>query len=51
MPRAIDLVRVWGFEYKTVAFYWVKLNAKPKHNSNFGGGTVWPHRRKRTGMG
>src|SRR6478735_3662705 len=27
LPRAFDLIRSWGFEYKTVAFYWVKLNA------------------------
>lgn len=26
LPKAIDLLRAWGFEYKTVAFYWVKTN-------------------------
>jgi N6-adenosine-specific RNA methylase IME4 len=24
LPQAIDLMRAWGFDYKTVAFYWVK---------------------------
>ena len=27
LPRAIELIKAWGFEYKTVAFYWVKLNS------------------------
>src|SRR5919108_4485679 len=27
LPRALDLIRAWGFEYKTVGFYWVKKNA------------------------
>jgi N6-adenosine-specific RNA methylase IME4 len=35
LPRAFELLRAWGFEYKTVSFYWVKLNAKPKHESDF----------------
>ena len=35
LPRAIDLMRAWGFEYKTVAFYWVKLNVNPKHEVDF----------------
>ena len=35
LPRALDLIQAWGFEYKTVAFYWVKLNAKPKHEADF----------------
>lgn len=26
LPEAIDLMRAWGFKYKTVAFNWVKLN-------------------------
>jgi hypothetical protein len=25
LPRAFDLLKAWGFEYKTVAFHWVKL--------------------------
>jgi N6-adenosine-specific RNA methylase IME4 len=24
LPEAIELGRIWGFEYKTVGFYWVK---------------------------
>jgi N6-adenosine-specific RNA methylase IME4 len=27
LDKAFDLMRAWGFEYKTVAFYWVKQNA------------------------
>ncbi len=26
LPKALDLIRAWGFEYKTVAFYWAKTN-------------------------
>src|ERR1700752_4252440 len=32
LPKALQLIQAWGFEYKTVASYWVKLNAKPKHD-------------------
>ena len=28
LPAGLDLIRAWGFEFKTVAFYWVKLNTK-----------------------
>jgi N6-adenosine-specific RNA methylase IME4 len=28
LDRAFELIRAWGFEYKTVAFYWVKQNKK-----------------------
>jgi N6-adenosine-specific RNA methylase IME4 len=35
LPRAYDLIRAWGFEYKPVGFYWVKLNARPKHDADF----------------
>jgi N6-adenosine-specific RNA methylase IME4 len=28
LDKAIELIRAWGFEYKTVAFYWVKQNSK-----------------------
>jgi N6-adenosine-specific RNA methylase IME4 len=35
LPRALDLIRAWGFEYKTIAFYWVKLNASAKHEADF----------------
>lgn len=26
LDRALEVARAWGFTYKTVAFYWVKLN-------------------------
>lgn len=28
LPQALDLMCKWGFTYKTVAFYWCKLNTK-----------------------
>ena len=28
LDKALHLMRAWGFDYKTVAFYWVKQNAK-----------------------
>ena len=31
--RAFELIQAWGFEYKTVGFYWVKLNAGSKHGA------------------
>lgn len=32
LPRAIELIHAWGFEFKTVGFYWAKTNksADPK---------------------
>jgi N6-adenosine-specific RNA methylase IME4 len=35
LHRALELIEAWGFEYKTVAFYWVKLNAKARHDADF----------------
>ena len=26
LPRALEVIAAWGFAYKTVGFYWVKLN-------------------------
>jgi N6-adenosine-specific RNA methylase IME4 len=26
LPRALEVIGAWGFTYKTVGFYWVKLN-------------------------
>lgn len=26
IPEALDVIRAWGFEFKTVGFYWVKTN-------------------------
>jgi N6-adenosine-specific RNA methylase IME4 len=28
MPRAFDVIKAWGFEYKTCAFDWVKANPR-----------------------
>ena len=28
LPGALDLIKAWGFEYKTVAFTWIKQNRK-----------------------
>lgn len=35
LHRAMDLIRAWGFEFKTVGFYWVKLNAKARHEADY----------------
>ena len=35
LPRAFELIRAWGFEYKTVGLCWVKLNKSPKHDAHF----------------
>jgi N6-adenosine-specific RNA methylase IME4 len=35
VPRAFELIRAWGFEYKTVGFYWVKLNKAAKHDADY----------------
>jgi N6-adenosine-specific RNA methylase IME4 len=32
LPRAFELIEKWRFEFKTVAFYWVKRN---KHGADF----------------
>ena len=26
LPQALDLMERWGFNYKTIAFHWAKLN-------------------------
>lgn len=42
LPKALDLIRAWGFEYKTVGFYWVKLNSAAKgEDSYFTGLGYW----------
>jgi N6-adenosine-specific RNA methylase IME4 len=28
LPKALELIQAWGFEYKTVAFYWAKTNKR-----------------------
>lgn len=35
LPRALELIEAWGFEYKTVGFYWAKLNIAAKHEADF----------------
>src|SRR5215469_5614008 len=35
LPKAFELVEAWGFEYKTVGFYWVKTNPAAKSDQNF----------------
>ncbi len=35
LPSAFELIRAWGFEYKTVGFYWVKLNAAVKSEADY----------------
>jgi len=35
LPRAFELIEAWGFEYKTVGFYWAKLNSRPKNEADF----------------
>jgi hypothetical protein len=29
LPVALEVIHAWGFAYKTVAFYWAKLNKPP----------------------
>src|SRR5829696_7016542 len=39
LPRALELIQASGFTYKTVGFYWVKLNTAAKRlyaNKSFG---------------
>lgn len=35
LPRAFELIEAWGFRYKTVAFYWVKLNSAAKRGADY----------------
>src|SRR4029450_11524050 len=35
LPRAFELIEAWGFEYKTVAFYWVKLNSSARSEADY----------------
>lgn len=34
IPEALDVIKAWGFKYKTVAFCWIKktVNGKQVHN-------------------
>ncbi len=38
LNKQIEVITSWGFEYKTVAFYWIKEN-KNKINSSYWKGT------------
>jgi len=38
MQEALDLMKAWGFEYKTVAFVWVKANTKATDSPFWGMG-------------
>ena len=40
MPEALYTMKSWGFEYKTIAFTWIKKNKKNK-DSNFWGMGSW----------
>jgi N6-adenosine-specific RNA methylase IME4 len=35
LPRALDLITRWGFEFKTVAFYWIKLNGATRRDADY----------------
>lgn len=39
LPEGLQVINAWGFEYKTVAFNWVKTN--PKKDSLFWGMGNW----------
>jgi N6-adenosine-specific RNA methylase IME4 len=42
LPKAFDLIEAWGFEYKTVGFYWVKQNKSARSgNPYFTGLGYW----------
>jgi hypothetical protein len=28
LPKAFELIDAWGFNYKTVGFYWAKTNKR-----------------------
>jgi N6-adenosine-specific RNA methylase IME4 len=35
LPEAFELIRAWGFTFKTVGFYWVKLNTASKSDADY----------------
>ena len=39
LPEALEVIRAWGFTFKTVAFTWIKL--APRENSIFWGLGYW----------
>ena len=38
LPEALQLIKAWGFQFKTVAFVWLKRNKKSPTASNGKGG-------------
>ena len=36
LPKAIELVKTWGFEYKTIAFVWVKQDRTTNNPKRYG---------------
>lgn len=40
LPEAIEVIKAWGFTYKTVAFNWVKVSANGEFLSNMGRWTM-----------
>lgn len=40
LPEAFEVIKSWGFEYKTVAFVWNKVSNKGKDISNIGHWTM-----------
>lgn len=41
LPEALEVIRAWGFTYKTVAFTWVKRT--PSNSGYFLGRGYWTH--------
>ena len=39
LPEAIHCMKCWGFEFKTIAFTWIKKNKKNKETNFWGMGT------------
>ena len=50
LPRALEVIESWGFTYKTVGFYWVKLN-KSADPISLGDGPLLSERDFFTGLG
>lgn len=50
LPRALEVMAAWGFTYKTVGFYWVKLN-KGADPISLGNGPLYSERDFFTGLG
>ena len=50
LPRALEVIEAWGFTYKTVGFYWVKLN-KSAAPITLGDGPLLSERDFFTGLG